>query len=186
MERPLNIVRILAILPAFVIACCAPAPAPAPTPQPVQQPIPAPTPPVAVVPQFENWLDAPQTPGDWRYVQEPGETLAVFGTGASDTQFAIVCRRASNVIGLVRPQAAQNTDQSVRPLIIRTETAERTVSAEPQSGPDPRLIAQLQPRDPLLDAMALSRGRFAVQTVGMPTLYLPAWPEVTRVIEDCR
>jgi hypothetical protein len=34
--------------------------------------------------------------------------------------------------------------------------------------------------------MALSKGRFAVQTLGLPALYIPAWPEITRVIEDCR
>ena len=38
----------------------------------------------------------------------------------------------------------------------------------------------------LLDAMAFSRGRFAIDVNGLPSLYLPAWPEVGRVIEDCR
>jgi len=33
--------------------------------------------------------------------------------------------------------------------------------------------------------MALSKGRFAVETQGLETLYVPAWPEMTRVIEDC-
>ncbi len=44
----------------------------------------------------------------------------------------------------------------------------------------------LNPRDPLLDAMAITRGRFAVEVEGETPLYLPAWAEVTRVIEDCR
>ncbi|MGE5953581.1 MAG: hypothetical protein ACM308_08200 [Qipengyuania vulgaris] len=44
----------------------------------------------------------------------------------------------------------------------------------------------MAPKSPLLDAMALTKGRFAVETPGLPTLYLPAWAEVTRVIEDCR
>jgi hypothetical protein len=34
--------------------------------------------------------------------------------------------------------------------------------------------------------MAYSRGRFAVEINGLPTLYLPSWAEVGRVIEDCR
>ena len=44
----------------------------------------------------------------------------------------------------------------------------------------------LAPDDPLLDAMAITKGRFAVAAPGEPTLYLPAWAEVSRVIEDCR
>jgi len=38
----------------------------------------------------------------------------------------------------------------------------------------------------LLDAMALARGRFAVEVAGYPALYLPNWAEVARVVEDCR
>ena len=38
----------------------------------------------------------------------------------------------------------------------------------------------------LLDAMAFSSGRFAVDLPGRSVLYLPSWPEVSRVIEDCR
>ncbi|MDG2003332.1 MAG: hypothetical protein P8J20_08375 [Novosphingobium sp.] len=48
------------------------------------------------------------------------------------------------------------------------------------------IAVTLPASDPLLDAMAFSRGRFAVETAGLPTLYVPSWPEVSRVIEDCR
>ncbi len=180
----MNIPRILAILPTFALACCAPAPRPVPAPTP---PVQAAPPPVAVAaPSYDNWLDAPQTPGDWRYIQEPNETLAAFGMSATDTQFAIVCRRATRMIGLVRDAAGSAIGNQPVPLRILTETAQRTESAIPQPGAPPRLVAQLPARDPLLDAMALSRGRFAIQATGFDTLYLPAWPEVTRVIEDCR
>jgi hypothetical protein len=69
---------------------------------------------------------------------------------------------------------------------IRTETAQRLITAQASADGRPMLIANLPSNDRLLDAMALSRGRFAVETGGMETLYLPAWPEITRVIEDCR
>lgn len=46
--------------------------------------------------------------------------------------------------------------------------------------------ASLAPRDPILDAIAYSRGRFMLELPGNPPLYLPSWPELTRVIEDCR
>ncbi len=85
--------------------------------------------------------------------------------------------------------SVRTTQTGQAPITIRTETTDRTLAAQVGVGPDagPRFtIATLQARDPLLDAMALTRGRFAVETKEMPNLYLPAWAEVTRVIEDCR
>ena len=55
--------------------------------------------------------------------------------------------------------------------------------ADPVAG---ALAVTLDARDPLLDAMAFSRGRFAIEVAGQPALYLPSWSEVGRVIEDCR
>jgi hypothetical protein len=66
---------------------------------------------------------------------------------------------------------------------ILAETTARSIPATQRQG---ATAAQLAARDPLLDAMAFSKGRFAVDVPGLPPLYLPAWPEVTRVIEDCR
>ena len=71
-------------------------------------------------------------------------------------------------------------------MTLRTETQDRTLQARPGTGQAPLSVAVVAARDPLLDAIALTRGRFAVETPGQPTLYLPAWAEVTRVIEDCR
>jgi hypothetical protein len=70
------------------------------------------------------------------------------------------------------------------PLVtIRTETATRTLAAVPA---DREMTVSLVAGDPLLDAMALSKGRFALESEGLPPLSLPSWAEVTRVIEDCR
>jgi len=71
-------------------------------------------------------------------------------------------------------------------MTIRPETATRTLSAAPDGAADPQLVAELPARDPLLDAMALSKGRFAVAVEGAAPLILPSWAEVSRVIEDCR
>ena len=49
-----------------------------------------------------------------------------------------------------------------------------------------RITAQLCGVDPLLDAIAFSRGRIGVGVGGTPALVLPAWPEIARVVEDCR
>ena len=56
------------------------------------------------------------------------------------------------------------------------------LAADPVAGASVALAV----RDPLLDAMAFSRGRFMLEVAGFPALYLPAWAEVGRVIEDCR
>ena len=68
----------------------------------------------------------------------------------------------------------------------RTETTDRTLAATPAARELQSLTATLAANDPLLDAMAVTRGRFAVETPGLSTLYLPPWAEVSRVIEDCR
>jgi hypothetical protein len=44
----------------------------------------------------------------------------------------------------------------------------------------------IRARDPLLDAIAFSRGRFAVEAEGRGRLILPADPVISRVVEDCR
>lgn len=72
------------------------------------------------------------------------------------------------------------------PMTVITTSDSRSLSAEPVAGALPTLVARFAARDPLLDAMAFSRGRFAVEVNGLPTLYLPAWAEIGRVIEDCR
>ena len=48
------------------------------------------------------------------------------------------------------------------------------------------LSAELSPADRQLDALAYSRGRFLVSVKGTADLAVPAWPELSRVVEDCR
>lgn len=127
-------------------------------------------------------MDAPQTPGDWFYRAQANGGLAWFGDQGSEARFALRCDRAARSIALVRTaQAAGPTT-----MTIRSETATRTVAATPARGELPALEARLAASDPLLDAIAFSKGRFAVEVPGAPTLYMPSWAEVTRVIEDCR
>jgi hypothetical protein len=72
------------------------------------------------------------------------------------------------------------------PMTIVTGTMTRPANGEAVAGPPPFIALTISARDPLLDAMAFSRGRFVVETAGLPTLYVPSWPEVGRVVEDCR
>jgi len=172
-----------AALACLSAACCV-ASKPAPTPRPpVARPAPRPTPlptprPVAA---STNWADAPQTSGDWRFVRLATGSVAHFGETAGPPLFSIVCTPRANMIELVRhgPFAAD------APMTIRTEFASRALAGTGATG-DPALRTTLMPRDPLLDAMAFSKGRFAVEAPAVAPLYIPGWPEVTRVIEDCR
>ena len=175
----------LTLLAACVPQVEVPPPAPAPSPAPAPVPTPAPTPSFTPPPQpvYEHWMDAPQTPGDWFYKSIPPFSYA--GFGESDTVFEFVMRCDNNTatvsVGRVSSQ------QVAQPMMIRTETMERLLTARPRQGSIETLLAiDLPAHDPIFDAMALSKGRFAVEVGGEPTLYIPSWPELTRLVEDCR
>ncbi len=157
-------------------ACSAPtAPAPAAAPPPRRAPPPS-RPAV-------NWQDAPLTPGDWLWSMEGGKSVARFGGGL----LALSCDRAAATVTLLRRVAGDpGPAGSELPMTIQTSSATRPLSGTARTGPLPVIAVTFPARDSLLDAMAFSRGRFAVEVAGMETLYVPSWPEVSRVIEDCR
>ena len=130
---------------------------------------------------YENYLDAPQTPGTWTYEDEPSESLGLFGIPDPAHPFVIRCDKTSKRIGLAR------STQREGPLtmVLRAETTTRQMVAQTVEGYG--LVAvDLDPNDPLLDAMAITKGRFVVELEGEETLYIPAWTEFSRVVEDCR
>ena len=166
----------LAVL-AIVSACAAP-PKPTPSlapppPGPVASALPAAPP--------ADWRDAALTPGNWMVEADASGSVARFGTQGSPLA-SLRCDRAAARIVLQRAGAAPGS----LPLTITTSTVTRAFTASPEAGATPQLGLALGVRDPILDAMAFSRGRFVIEVAGLPTLYLPAWPEVARVIEDCR
>ena len=137
--------------------------------------------PVVDEPAFDNYLDAPQTDGTWSYVEEPGESLGLFGVGNPVHPFVIRCDKQSRRVGLAR----RTTPSGPLTMEVQAETVKRQLVAEKVPNYD-MVAADLDPNDPLLDAIAITKGRFAVGVEGENTLYIPAWAEVTRVIEDCR
>lgn len=54
------------------------------------------------------------------------------------------------------------------------------------AGGESRPAGSLPASSPSLDQLAYSRGRFILLAQGMQTLIVPVWPEIARVIEDCR
>ena len=130
----------------------------------------------------DTYLDAPQTPGTWIYSSEPGETFALFGANMRQPDFMVRC--GDGALALARVTHADQTE--ARAMKVITETVTSHLEAAPVPSMERILAASLDPRDPLLDAMAITKGRFAIEVEGFEPLYLPAWTEVSRVIEDCR
>ena len=128
-------------------------------------------PPVAVpvVPPV-NWRAAPLTAGTWVYRAIPGGSEAVFQTNLGP-QFTVRCTLATRRVSFLRPGAAPGML-----LRIMTTSSERTL-------PVGNAVASF---DPVLDAIAFSRGRFAVAGAPAPMLIMPSWAEPARAIEYCR
>jgi hypothetical protein len=160
------------------LGACVPAPEPTPTPAPPLAPAPAPTPAPAPPAFAGNWADAPATPGDWSY----GGGTASFGDPGGAPRLVMRCDRPGAAIEIVRPGAAGAASQ----MLVMTEFGNRALEAAPTVSDPGAIAARVSVHDALLDAMAFSKGRFAIDTAGLPTLYIPSWAEITRVIEDCR
>jgi len=114
---------------------------------------------------FEGGRSLPLAGGQWTYFATVGGSIAAYGT-----QIELRCDRASRTVTISRPNGVPAA------LTISTDSVTRTL---PPSG---RLLAS----DPLLDAIAFSRGRFIVSGGIGPTVAVPSWPEAARSIEDCR
>ena len=151
---------------------------PAPTPSPAPRPSAAPLPPAQR--PAADWRDAPIAPGDWQWSMEGGQSTARFAGNA----LVLRCNRSNASITIQR--AGGRGDGADVAMTITTTTTSRPLAAKALAGNPPAVAAGLGARDDLLDAMAFSRGRFAVNVAGLPPLYVPSWPEVSRVIEDCR
>ena len=177
------------LLPIFAItlalsACSVPSPEPVPAPSP-SQPVPNQTiglPSPAPQPAAIDWRAVPITQGDWSYQQAGNVSSAEFRGTSAGSRLAIRCNRQSRQVTILRPGSAQSAISTT----IRTESGVQTARAEPVGGDFPALVVTLNASDSLLDRIAFSGGRFAVETPGLPTLYLPPYVEVSRVIEDCR
>lgn len=132
-------------------------------------------------PDGEGWIDAALTPGRWEYVDTSDDRVgfARFGTAPSERRFMMECMRGKVLLGVVGSQGSG----PLRTMRVTTETLSRTFETNYWRGMH---AVFLPPAEPLLDAMAFSKGRFAVEVAGEPPLYLPSHAEVSRVIEDCR
>lgn len=173
---PLTIAAALAgcAAPEIVPQPARPVPVAAPTPAPAPRPTPTPGPVAA------DWRDWPVTPGNWVYRQDDRGSIALFGRVGEDAELTLRCDRARARIYLSRRGEAAGS------LVVRTSSTLRALTAQSTGGTPAYFAVDLAPRDPLLDAIGHSRGRFVVETAGMAPLVIPSWGEILRVIEDCR
>jgi hypothetical protein len=181
-NRPASLFPLIAAtaLAALLASCASPPPPPQrPVPRPRPTYTPPPTPQVRPAP---GWRDAPITPGNWRWSRIGGASSARFGEGQNGAALEFRCDRAAGAVLLIRAGSA--TDRV--PLTVTTTSTARVLTALPLGGPQPAIVVSLPVRDPLLDSIIFSRGRFAVEARGFAPIFAPTWPEIARVVEDCR
>ena len=123
---------------------------------------------------------SPVSPGSWTYRAVTGGSEAAFVDGTGTTRMVIACGKVTRLVTLSRVSAAPAAT-----LSFWTSSASRNLAARFDQ-PAQRVITQVGAMDPLLDAVAFSRGRFAVSMPGLPALVLPAGTEIGHVVEDCR
>jgi hypothetical protein len=123
---------------------------------------------------------SPVSPGAWTYRPVAGGSEAAFVDGGGATRMLIACGKLTRLVTISRVTAAPAASMS-----LWTSTVSRDLPAR-FDRPSGRVIAQVGGLDPLLDAIAFSRGRFAVSMPGYPALVLPAGSEIGHVVEDCR
>ena len=118
--------------------------------------------------------------GNWTYSSAADGSEAVFVNASPQPQFFVHCTRAARRITIAKPAAGAAPFLN---LWTSAQTRNLPASFNPATM---RISADVSAYDPLLDAIAFSRGRFGVSVSGAPALVLPAWAEPARVIEDCR
>lgn len=209
MGRPMRAFRFrvpalggLAALTLSLAACMAPPPPPPAarpaTPAPAPRPTPAPPPRPATPPV--DWRDATPAAGTWRYRSGAPGGLATFVAPDGRALLSLRCDLAARALTIVReglpavdpqpaPEGPAPASAEGIPAQISAATQQRRLVAHALpigANEAPQIALTLPAQDSLLDALAFSRGRFAVDIYGAPMLVLPAWAEVARVVEDCR
>lgn len=159
-------------------AACAPQ-APTPEPAPNPQPPVTPAPPAPQQPTGK-WTDWPITPGDWVYRQDARGSIALFGAAGQDALLTLRCDKARGRIYLSR-----KSDKPSARMAIRTSARLKNANASSAGGSPAYLAIEMMPQDPILPAIAYSRGRIAIETDGEISMAVPVYSEMARVIEDC-
>jgi len=118
--------------------------------------------------------------GNWSYSAQPGGSEATFVNAAGQPQLAITCTRGVRQVTISKPATV------IAPFILVWTSALTRNLPSSYNPATRRLSATVSAYDPILDAMGFSRGRIGFSALNQPALIVPAWAEVSRVVEDCR
>ena len=171
--RHLTLVSMLA-LSAYV------SPPPPPAPKTVSGPpraaamAPAP----ALTGDVNDW---PLTPGDWTYSRDSRGSVGQFGASGRRAMLSLRCDMQTRRVTLLREASAP-----AQHMVIRTSSMTKQLPAQLTDGTLAYVAAEIMSNDPILDAMAFSRGRILVEAEGQQPVILPSWAEIARIVEDCR
>lgn len=118
--------------------------------------------------------------GAWTYNASNDGSEAHFTDANAVPQLILRCTLSVRHVTIFKPASA-----AVPYMNIWTSSQRRSIASSfnPATG---RLSVELEASDPLLDAMSTSRGRIGIAAGTQPALVLPPWPELARVVEDCR
>jgi hypothetical protein len=146
------------------------------SPAPAAQTSPA----TAGTPVESNLEYAMPIAGNWAYSSTANGSEATFSNESGVAQLTIRCTRSNRQIALLKAAS------SAAPSMWVWTSSEKKYLPANYDAAAARVSAELGAYDPLLDAIASSRGRVGFSTSGLAALIVPPWSEVGRVIEDCR
>jgi hypothetical protein len=118
--------------------------------------------------------------GSWSYWTIANGSEAAFTDSSGSKRLILRCDRSRRTVSLVRTKVGA----AAPALAVWTSSESKSVPARFLASGE--LVADLAATDPLLDSMAFSHGRFATAAASAPLIALPPWPDMARVIEDCR
>ena len=175
-------------LPALALillttSCAAPLPVAKPPavvlPAPVEKPAPLPTRP-AIQQPTGHWTDWALAAGGWVYRRDERGSIALYGTPGADALVTLRCDKTRARLFLSRASDVGGT------MTVRTSSTSKPLMVQPTGGKPAYAASEIGVSDPILDAMAFSRGRIALELNGAPNIAIPVWSEIGRVVEDCR
>lgn len=117
----------------------------------------------------------PITPGEWEWQGGSKTSAAQF----ADALVTVTCDRPGRAVSI----AIRGDVPDGAPVTVLTTSQSRVFQGRNAAG---QIVVRLAADDTLLDAIALSRGRFGIAAQGIDPVYPGSWAEVSRVVEDCR
>jgi hypothetical protein len=168
----------------FTLTTCA-APQALP-PQPTRPPVNNTVllPPVVKTPEIVqptgHWTDWPMEDGAWTYARDDRGSVAQYTAKDKAALVILRCDKGRSRIYLVRAATTAGT------ITVRTSSVSKTLPAHITGTKPTYAVTDLVFADPILDAMAFSRGRIAVELPDTQNIAIPVWSEIGRVVEDCR